>query len=127
MLKLNNCGSYLKPKTPLHQVVISHRRTPTDSLRSLRPCPSALVDPLRPMQYCHSPQRSQNPRYLQMELSLLLTTGSSNYKTSLRSMLTTFLHPKPGWPMSSAVLVETPRPIYVRNTPRTQQTPSSLK
>ena len=119
MPKLNNFKSYLKLKTPLY--LLRSPQTLKDLLQSLRPQPNIQY------QYYYSLQRLRTPYHLQTELTLYLIIGSFNYKISLKLIWTTSLLLKLRWPMSSAVPVGTYRRTYVYNTPRTQQTPSSLK
>ena len=119
MLKLNSFKSYLKLETPLY--LVKSYQTPKDLLQSLRPQPN-----IQHQYYC-GPRRLRTPYYLQTELTLYLTIRSFNCKISLKLIQTTSLLPKLKQPMSLAVLAGTYRRIYVRNTPRTQQTPSSLK
>ena len=119
MLKSNGSKSCLKLKTPLRLVI--NYWTLRGLLQSLRPQPN-----VQHQHYC-DPRRSQTPYYLRIEPTLHLITGSFNCRISLKLIRTTFLIPELKWHTSSAVLVVIHRHTYVRNTPRTQQTPSSLK
>ena len=117
MPKLNGYESCLKPETPLY-LAITHQ---IDLLRSLRPQPNVQHQDRR------GPQRSQTPHYLQIEPTLYLIIRSFNYRISSKLTQTTSLLLERKWPTSLAAPAETHRRTYVRNTPRTQQNPSSLK
>ena len=117
MPKLNGYESCLKLETPLY-LAITYQ---TDLLQSLRPQPNIQH------QDCYSPRRLQTPYCLQIELTLYLIIRSFNYRISSKLIQTTSLLLKPKWPISLAVLVEIYRRTYVRDTPRTQQNPSSPK
>ena len=117
MLKLNGYKNCLKLETPLYLAVTYQ----IDLLRSLRPQPNIQH------QYYYSPRRLQTPHCLQIEPTLYLIIRSFNYRISLKLMRTTSLLLNLKQPTSLAVLVETYRRIYVRDTPRTWQNLSSLK
>ena len=117
MPKLNSYKSCLKLEIPLY-LAITYQ---TDLLQSLRPQPNVQH------QDRHGPRRSQTLYCLQTELTLYLIIGSFNYRISLKLIQITSLLLKLKQPMSLAALAETYRRTYVRNTPRTQQNPSSLK
>ena len=117
MPKLNGYKSYLKLETPLYLAMTYQ----IDLLRSLRPQPNIQY------QDCRSPRRLQTPYCLQIEPTLYLIIRGFNYRISLKLIRTTSLLLELKWPTSLAAPAEIYRRTYVRDTPRTQQNPSSLK